>query len=428
MDQYPEPTVIPRSEHNISRQQISENALRVMYRLVNHGFQAYMVGGGVRDLMLGREPKDFDVVTDATPEEVKGLFRNGRIIGRRFRLVHVQFGREIIEVSTFRAAANEEQTNADGQLLRDNEFGSIEEDAWRRDFTLNSLYYNIADFSVIDFTNGLADLDAGVIRLIGDPEKRYREDPVRMLRAVRFAAKLGITICPESARPIESLGGLIENVPAARLFDEVLKLFQSGHGAASYERMQQFGLLKYLFPQTAVELESPDISMGHDVLLKALENTDNRLAEGKSVTPAFLYAAFLWGPVARLAEELIASQNLHPRVALQKAGQRVINEQNQSTFIPRRFSVPMREIWQMQPDFKTMRGRKPMRLMVHPRFRAAYDFMLLRAHAGQVPQETADWWTQIQTDDPHAREKRCMGGAAGKPRRRRKPKPKPADS
>ncbi|MGB5591837.1 MAG: polynucleotide adenylyltransferase PcnB, partial [Gammaproteobacteria bacterium] len=248
--------MVPRPDHNVSRSQISKNALRVLYRLKDAGYKAFLVGGGVRDLLLGREPKDFDIVTDALPDQVRSLFRNSRLIGRRFRLAHVHFGREIIEVATFRAAQDadvedlDRQTDSGGRILRDNVYGDIDEDVWRRDFTCNALYYNIADFSIWDYAGGVQDIEAGTMRLLGEPEARYREDPVRMLRAVRFAAKLGFRIDPASEAPLLELGELLAEVPAARLFDESIKLFLSGHAVQSYELLRRYNLFQHLFPAT----------------------------------------------------------------------------------------------------------------------------------------------------------------------------------
>jgi len=370
----------------------------VLYRLKDAGFQAHLVGGGVRDLLLGREPKDFDVATDATPEQVKEVFRNCRLIGRRFRLAHVHFGREIIEVATFRAAQPEpdpdHQTDA-GMILRDNVYGDIEDDALRRDFTVNALYYNIEDFSVIDYAGGVTDLDAGVLRLMGDPETRYREDPVRMLRAVRFAAKLGFIIERGTEQPIWELGELMADVPPARLFEEVLKLFMSGHGAASFEKLRHYDLFAQLFPDTDAALAEQEQEFPHTLVLQGLLNTDARVQDGKPVTPAFLFAVLLWEPV-RLRALALQAQDLAPYPALQQAANEVLDRQLQHVALPRRFSTPMREIWALQSRFDATKGKRPARLLAHPRFRAAYDFLLLRAQAGEAEQSLADWWTDYQ--------------------------------
>ena len=292
-----DPTIITRDQHVISRAQISDKALSVLYRLKNAGYGAYLVGGGVRDLSLGREPKDFDVATDATPDEVKALFRNCRLIGRRFRLAHVHWGPEIIEVATFRAmtpdadSGDKDHVVEDGLVLRDNVYGTIEEDALRRDFTINALYYNIADFSVVDYAGGMADLQAGRLRLIGDPAVRYREDPVRMLRAVRFAAKLGFTIDSATAAPIPRMADLLDDIPPARLFDEVLKLFMAGQGVETFEALRHHGLFRYLFPASDTALDDDDHGQLITFVARALESTDARVNNDRPVTPAFLFAA-----------------------------------------------------------------------------------------------------------------------------------------
>ncbi|MFV8833482.1 polynucleotide adenylyltransferase PcnB [Aquisalimonas sp. APHAB1-3] len=415
--------VIPRSEHQISRSQISDHALKVLYRLKNAGFEAYMVGGGVRDLSLGREPKDFDVATDAKPEEVKDLFRNCRLIGRRFRLAHVFFGRDIIEVATFRALHDPENGDGDvavedGLILRDNVYGTVEEDALRRDFTINSLYYNIADFSVVDFANGMDDLEAGRLRLIGDPDARYREDPVRMLRAARFAAKLGFQISPETGDSIPEMAPLLANIPQARLFDEIMKLLMGGVGAHTFSVLRRYGLFEQLFPQTEAALAGPSGEVWDLFILRALGNTDRRVNEDKPVTPAFLFAALLWPSISERAQVLEA-EDMHPTQALQEAIGEVIAAQLERVAIPKRFSVPMREIMLLQPRLARFRGKRASRLLSHPRFRAAYDFLLIRAAAGDAPQELADWWTQAQEapgQQPPAQEP----ASEGKPRRRRR--------
>lgn len=408
-----EPVIIPRSEHRISRASISDNALKVLYRLKNAGYGAYLVGGGVRDLSLGREPKDFDVATDATPEQVNDLFRNCRLIGRRFRLAHVHFGREIIEVATFRAlqaapeadedAESEDDTRLleDGRILRDNAYGTIEEDALRRDFTVNALYYNIADFSVVDYVGGMADLEQGTLRLIGDPEVRYREDPVRMLRAVRFAAKLGFRIHPETAAPIPRMGGLLADIPAARLFEEVLKLFLGGQSAETFEMLRQHGLFRYLFPATDTALDDDEHGELIGFVARALANTDRRVNEERPVTPAFLFGALIWPAV--LAQ--LPGGRLEPGTdpqRLQQAATEAVERQLRTLTIPKRFGVPMREIWHLQPRFERRTPKRAQRLLGHPRFRAAYDFLLLRAEAGLADAELARWWTDFQDGNAEA--------------------------
>ncbi len=379
----------------------------------------------MRDLLLGREPKDFDVATDARPEEVRALFRNARIIGRRFRLVHVHFQGEIIEVATFRGNASEERDGerevADGMILRDNVYGTLEEDAWRRDFTVNSLYYNIADFSVVDYTGGMEDLAAGRLRLIGDPVARYREDPVRMLRAVRFAAKLGFRIDPATEAPLFELGHLLESVPPARLYEEVLKLFLSGHGVASFELLRHYGLFGHLFPATEAALAREEQGFPLTFVTRVLENTDRRVVEGKPVTPIFLLAALLWEPVRRRAEAAVAA-GTSPVQALLDAGRLEVEAQVEHVAIPRRISLPMRDVWILQDRLQRRQPSRLSRLLAHPRFRAAFDFFLLRGEAGEVEAELCDWWRRFEAGDEAEREalRAQLGGGVGARRRRRR--------
>jgi len=420
------PIVIPRSEHSISRANISKNAVKVLYRLKNAGYDAYLVGGGVRDLLLGREPKDFDVATNALPEQVKEVFSNCRLIGRRFRLAHVHFGREIIEVATFRSL-NEPDVEGDrqienGMILRDNVYGTIEEDAQRRDFTINALYYNIEDFSVLDYANGMHDLRNGVLRLLGDPALRYREDPVRMLRAVRFAGKLGFIIDRVCEQPMSEMAHLLEEVPAARLFEEVLKLFLGGSALETFEKLRHYNLFGQLFPATEEALGYEDHEFPITFVNRGLANTDSRLQEQKPVTPAFLFAVLLWEPVRRRAEAHEAA-GLYPNQAIQEAAQEVLAEQARRVSIPKRFSYPMRDIWHLQPRFLQRNGKRPQRLVSHPRFRAAYDFLLLRAEACEVEQELADWWTRFQQQSGSEQRQMTEQGRRGRRgRRRRRPK------
>ncbi|HEU4619258.1 MAG TPA: polynucleotide adenylyltransferase PcnB [Gammaproteobacteria bacterium] len=417
------PTIIPRSDHNISRANVSSNALKVLYRLKNAGFSAFLVGGGVRDLLLERHPKDFDVVTDALPEDVSELFRNCRLIGRRFRLAHVRFGRDVVEVATFRAASSEEEHedrehSETGRILRDNVYGTIDEDIWRRDFTVNALYYNIADFTVWDYTTGLEDIKHRTLRLIGDPVTRYREDPVRMLRAVRLAAKLDFSIAPEAAKPISELAELLRDVPAARLFDEVLKLFHAGHALKSFELLRQYGLFKYLFPETAAVLQGEEGEAALEFIREGLRNTDARVHEDKPVTPTFLFAVFLWPVIKRLAADL-EKEGLSPTLALAEAAHRAVGNQQQHTTFPKRFSIPMKEILAMQPRFESRRGPRGAKLLEHKRFRAAYDFLLLRSRFGEVPAETAEWWTKVQ-ELPAEEQRQAFGTKRRRSNRRRR--------
>jgi len=375
--------------------------LKVLYRLKDAGHRACLVGGGVRDLLLGVIPKDFDVATDATPEQVRELFGNARLIGRRFRLAHVRFGREIIEVSTFRADIDGEDGDGhrllddSGRILRDNVYGSIEEDARRRDFTINGLYYDIDDFAIYDYVDGFADVQARRLRLIGDAEARYREDPVRMIRAVRIAVKLDLEIDPATEVPLHELGELLADVPAARLFDEVLKLLMTPEGPQVFERLCEYGLFGALFPQTQAVLDSGHGESALALIRAALRNTARRIQEDQPVSPFFLYAALLWGPVEAVAHERAAAGTPWP-TAVAIAQREVVARQTERVTLPKRFAVPMREIWRLQPRFEKRRGKQPERLMGHPRFRAAYDFLLLRAEVGEAPQELAAWWTDYQ--------------------------------
>ncbi len=422
---HPRPEIIPREAHTISRSQISGNALKVLYRLRSAGFQACLVGGSVRDLLLGREPKDFDVATDAWPEQIRELFRNSRLIGRRFRLAHIRYGEEIIEVSTFRAThqdAEDEGHVVEGRIIRDNVYGTIDDDVWRRDFTVNALYYNIDDFSVIDYVGGMEDIREGRIRLIGDPVKRYTEDPVRLLRAVRFAVKLGFRIDRETERPIPELGHLLADIPSARLFEETLKLFMGGYGVQTFEQLRHYNLFGVLFPQTEEILAEQEGGFPHTLLIKALENTDQRLAEDKPVTPAFLIAALLWEPMMKLAREYM-EDGMHEHEAMHLASDVVVSRQVSCTAMPRRFTQAAREIWQMQYRLTKTKGKRPQRLLTHPRFRAAYDFLLLRAAAGEDVGGLADWWTRFQDEPANAeRVRNGRPAAERKKRRRRRPR------
>ena len=426
-----QPVVIARPDHAISRANISSAALKVLYGLKDAGYQGCLVGGGVRDLLLGREPKDFDVATDASPDEVKRVFRNARLIGRRFRLAHVRYGREIIEVATYRAQHDsqpvEEHQSAhsdEGRILRDNVYGSIEEDVMRRDFTVNALYYDIRDFSIIDYVGGLEDLRTGTLRMIGDPVQRYREDPVRMLRAVRFAAKLGFRIHPDSEAPLRELGHLLEDIPAARLFEEVLKLFLGGCSLATFELLRHYDLFRYLFPLTDEALTHQEHDFPLTFVSRALENTDKRLAEGKPVTPAFLYAALLWEPT-RLRISAMQEEGSTPLEATQISGNQVTAEQVKITTLPKRFSYPMREIWMLQPRLERTRGKGPLRLLGHPRFRAAYDFLLLRSEVGEASKELAQWWTDFQVANEDERETAVANAPRKKAPRKRRRRKKP---
>ena len=389
--------MVPASEHGISPDRIDRNVRQILARLDGAGFEAYLVGGCVRDLLLGRAPKDFDVATAARPDEVRALFPRSRLIGRRFRLAHVRAGREVFEVATFRAGHEAGAAGPGGMLLHDNVYGTREEDAVRRDFTVNALYYDDRDGSVLDFTGGMADLDAGRIRAIGDPAVRYREDPVRMLRAVRFAAKLGFRIEAQTQAPIFDLSPLLEGVPAARLFEEVLKLFQSGHARESLRGIDRFDLLPRLYPETAESVRRDP--RGRALLERALVNTDRRIAENLPVSPGFLVAALMWGPVRDRAETFGEGDRARGRgEALAAAADEALAVQAKRTSMPRRFSAMARDIWTMQPRLESRRPRRVELTIAHPRFRAAYDFLCLRAEAGEPLEERAAWWTEAQGD------------------------------
>ncbi|MEM1113767.1 MAG: polynucleotide adenylyltransferase PcnB [Pseudomonadota bacterium] len=414
--------VIPRDQHVISRKNISDSALKVMSRLRNKGYQAFLVGGAVRDLLLGGHPKDFDIATDATPEDVHDLFRNSRIIGRRFRIVHVRFGREIIEVTTFRGhheqgEGQHARQSDKGLLLRDNVFGTLEEDAVRRDLTVNALYYDAGSFEVFDHVGGLDDLAARRIAVIGDPATRFTEDPVRMLRVLRFAAKLDFSIAEGTREAIPKCAHLLAEIPAARLFDEFLKLFLAGYAAATLEQLLTHDLLRFLFPETSEMLMEDPQALA--LVRAAMSNTDARIAQDKPVTPAFILAALLW-PCARvIAEGLEETRGDSPVVALHSAGQQAIGEAVRYISIPKRFSQPMREIWEFQLRLERRQGRRAAELVEQRRFRAAYDFLLLREQAGEDTGGLGDWWTSFQELSMEERLKQAGAGGGGRRRRPR---------
>jgi poly(A) polymerase len=417
---------IARQEHHLSKTEMNPNALQVINQLNHHGYQAYLVGGCVRDLLLRKVPKDFDVATNATPQQIKKLFRNARIIGRRFKLVHITFHREIIEVSTFRSNQPDDNmlTNDSGMVIRDNVYGNLEQDSWRRDFTINSLYYNIINGSIIDYTGGFKDLKNRTIHVIGAPSLRYQEDPVRMLRAIRFAAKLHFNIAEESSKAIHELAHLIQQVSNARLFDEVSKLWQCQEAKKVYELLKTYDVFKYLFPMTQESLkQQPQVQK---FIENALENTDLRMKEQKPTTPAFLFAVLLWFPMRDLALQLQTELGIHPLEALEQAMGRILSQQCKIISIPRRYTQIMREIWLLQFRFHKRVGHKPQQLMMHARFRAAYDFLLLRAIAGDESLELAEWWTKYQEADEATREEMLHSEVKPKRRRRKKAtKPKP---
>ncbi|CAD6511639.1 polynucleotide adenylyltransferase PcnB [Candidatus Profftia tarda] len=398
-------TMISRNQHNISRQKISENALKVLYRLKKLGYEAYLVGGGVRDLLLGKKPKDFDITTNATPEQVRKIFSNCRLVGRRFRLAHVMFGSEIIEVATFRGhhehGNNEKNISTqtqNGMLLWDNVYGNIEEDAQRRDFTINSLYYGISDFTVRDYTGGLRDLKEGRICLIGDPETRYREDPVRMLRAVRFAAKLNMNICLKTAKPIPYLAELLHEIPSSRLFEESLKLLQSGYGFSTYKLLCEHKLFQLLFPVIARHFTDNGDSPLERIIEQVLQDTDYRLKNGIRVNPAFLFAAMLWYPLVDLTKIINDKNDLTYYESSALAMHNILDEQCRTLAIPKRITTLVNNIWSLQQWLHQRQGKRAHKLMEHPKFRAGFDLLVLRAQVenNNDLHNLTKWWDEFQ--------------------------------
>ena len=442
MDQYK----IPRAQHSISRSDIDDNALKVLYRLHNAGYRALLVGGGVRDLLLGLKPKDFDITTNATPEEVKALFRNCRLIGRRFRLAHILFGREIIEVATFRGHHDDIEQDSQkvkqsqaGMLLRDNVYGSLEEDAERRDFTVNALYYDIADFSLYDFCGGMEDLAQQRLTLIGEPEVRYREDPVRMLRAIRFAAKLDLSISEACAEPIRRLAPLLQDIPAARHFDEVNKLLLTGQGLKTYRLLKEYKLLAMLFP---ILFKDGEDDKATKMIEQALIDTDKRIAQGKRVTPAYIYAVMLWYPLEQRALEMSFESGIEQHDAFMLAMSEVLTIQVKTVAIPKRFTATIRDIWILQHRLPRFGGKRAQRVYAHEKFRAAFDFLALRARVEQSRElaELTAWWEEYQEHNKlpvhhyarnnvnKAREVKPDSGRPTKKRRYSKAKRKPIAS
>lgn len=443
------PLVFSRDQHPVSRQLMSPNALKVLHRLNRGGFDAYLVGGGVRDILLGFEPKDFDIATNATPDEIKELFRNCRLIGRRFRLAHIVFGREIIEVATFRGhhdnASEQEKgckktskQSEDGMLLRDNIYGSIEEDAERRDFTINALYYSSKDFKVYDFANGVQDVNDKIIRLIGDPETRYREDPVRMLRAIRFATKLDMQISDATKAPIKELSSLMANIPAARLFEEFLKMFITGKAVANFEQLRSYNLFGYFFPAVdqALNDESVEQSFLLDFIMLSMENTDKRINNDQRVTPAFLFAAMLWYPLQKHMHQIKATTQLTPQDIFFAALNEIMPEQQRSIAIPKRFQAVIKDIWILQDKLSRREGKRAFKTLEHLKFRAGYDFLLLRAQIEGTSEleELALWWTDFQEVSNDAQLQMIkgvnvpQGSKRRNPKKRRKPSAKPTES
>jgi poly(A) polymerase len=417
------PAVIPVSAHGITRDRISPGSRRVCETLQENGHHAFVVGGAVRDLLIGAEPKDFDVATDATPEEIRRAFRRSRIIGRRFQIVHVMMGAETLEVTTFRGMLDANtKKDEHGRVLHDNVFGSQAEDAARRDFTANALYYDPTTEAVIDYHHGVADLKQKTLRMIGEPRARYREDPVRLLRAVRLAAKLGLIIDPEARKPIREMAGLLENVPAARLFDEMLKLLTSGHSVKCLTQLRDEGLHHGLLPLLDVILEQP---LGERFVMLALANTDERVRRGKGTSPGFLFATLLWHEVLAHWEKLKGRGE--PKIpALFQAMDTVLDVQGEKLAITRRIAGDIKDIWLLQPRFEQRAGKRPYALLEQPRFRAGYDFLLLRAEAGEIDGEIADWWTRFQEADGEERAEMLLPEQAGDKKKRRRRRKKPA--
>ena len=422
------PHIIPFKGHGISRDQISPCALKTITGLQQAGYAAFVVGGAVRDLLTGARPKDFDVATSATPEEVRALFRRSRIIGRRFRLVHVMCGSETVEVSTFRGSGpvedaggepGERRADENGRVLRDNVFGSQEDDAERRDFSVNALYYDPTKQEIWDYQDGVRDVRSRVLRMIGDPELRYREDPVRMLRAARFAAKLDFHIDERTRAPVAALAGLLSNVPSSRLFDEMVKLLLSGHALRAVHQLRAEGLHHGLLPLLDVILEQP---LGERFVTLALKNTDERIRQGKPVSPAFLFASLLWHQVLPAWQQLQA-EGQKPIPALQQAMDQVIHSQGEQLAIPRRFDATIQEIWAMQPRLAYRAGARPFRLLEHPRFRAGFDFLMLRCESGEVDMELGRWWERFQHADEGERHAMLVPESAPKKKRRRRRRP-----
>ncbi|HEV7816729.1 MAG TPA: polynucleotide adenylyltransferase PcnB [Janthinobacterium sp.] len=416
-----EPLILGAQEHGIDPQLVSANAIRVTSTLQEAGYQAFVVGGAVRDLLLGVKPKDFDVATNATPEQVKRLFRRAFIIGKRFQIVHVMFGQDLLEVTTFRGAgADSAPKDEHGRVLRDNTFGLQHEDALRRDFTINAMYYNPATQEVLDYHGGIADIRAKTLRIIGQPEARYREDPVRMLRVVRFAAKLKFAIEPSSAAPIPVMAPLINNVPAARVFDEMLKLLMSGHALACLQQLRKEGLHHGLLPLLDVVLEQP---LGIKFVTLALDATDQRIMAGKPVSPGFLFASLLWHQVLEKWTAYRAAGEF-PIPALHLAADDVLDSQTEKLALQRKIGSDMRDIWAMQPRFERRSGKSPHKLLEHLRFRAGYDFLLLRCASGEIDAGIGEWWTAFYEGDEIAREELLnkANAPAGGPKHKRAPR------
>ena len=421
-----DPRLLGPEVHGLSPVQVSKGARQVVKSLADAGYCADLVGGCVRDLFLDKRPKDFDVVTNASPEEVRQVFPRSRIVGRRFRIVHVRAGREVIEVSTYRAGNEDEAEREDsaknkfGRILRDNVFGTRDQDVHRRDFTVNALYYDINTNTVVDYMRGLDDIEAGRLRFIGDPLTRINEDPVRMLRAVRFKAKLGLSLDSDLEDLCRNHARLIRHVPPARLFDEVLKLFHSGHGVEAFWLLREFGLFAELFPEAARSYGEKDLDPNTGIVLKGLHNTDLRISQRKPVIAAFLFACVFWRAVRLQCDQQEEKRRNHPQI-LQRAAFDVLGRETQRVMIPSRVRTVVVEIWDMQSRLETRRPRMIEKLLEHRRFRAAYDFLLLRSESGELDPRLATWWTDIQECDQPSRQKMIKElGSSGSQRKRRK--------
>ncbi len=374
---------------------ISVHAIKTIQVLEENGFEAYLVGGAVRDLLFGIKPKDFDVVTNATPDQIHHLFRRSRLIGRRFKLVHVIYGREIIEVSTYRSQ-QKEILQADGSIVKDdNHYGTIEEDAVRRDFTINAMFYSPSNHKLVDFHDGLDDLNRGIIRIIGNAEQRYQEDPIRILRAFRVCAKLNMALNETSRAPIKKLVPLLHDIPHSRLFDEVIKFFLTGHALNSYRVMQDENIYSQFFLGPESELKDIDLFISN-----GLKNTDLRINQDKSCNPSFLFSFLLWHQVNVLWDRYKLELK-HSIAGLNQAIDEVIETQIKLFPIHKRFTITMKEIWRLQPRFENQSPKKIYRLLLHPRFRAAYDFMLLRCESNQLDKNIGIWWTSFIDADHH---------------------------
>jgi len=428
--------IIPRAQHNVSRKNISANALKVLRRLSEAGYAAFLVGGGVRDLLLGGHPKDFDVATSATPEQVHELFGNCILIGRRFRLAHIRYGDEIIEVATFRGNPRGEETEflhektTEGLILRDNVYGTLEEDAWRRDFTINALYYDLAHFTIIDYTGGMADIETRTLRIIGDPAQRFREDPVRMLRAIRFMNKLDFSLTEDVESLIPQMASLLEDIPAARLFEEFIKLFMHGHSHRAYHLLEKYGVLYKLFPYLQPLLnDSNQADYYRQFFEKAFDNTDVRIAQGKPVTPAFLLAVLLWPLYQAHLHNLLTKESANPTMMQRHiAIEHALSQHRRHMALPRRFALMIRDMWELQPRLEKPRIKQIAALLASQRFRAGYDFLLLRMQTGDETAEMADWWTELQAADEAGKKKLLEKiGKSRKKRKRRRTKTQTTD-